>query len=113
ARLGAYASVPPEHAEARTWLGSCLLSLAELDDALAHLAAALRLEPEDPVRHWNLATGAKGAGRSGLAYLALVEYLRRARGKASARPPRLARPVRRRYRHALGPPQPDLRPRPA
>jgi tetratricopeptide (TPR) repeat protein len=109
--LGAYASVRPEDAEGRTWLGSCLLALAEVNDALAHLTAAVRLEPEDAVRRWNLAAAAKGAGRSGAAYLALVEYLRLARGKSSARRRRLARRFVRTYQRMIHDEHPGVAPR--
>ena len=109
--LHAYASVRPEDAEGRTWLGSCLLSLAEVDGALAHLAAAVRLAPEDAVRRWNLAAAAKGVGRSGLAYLALLAYLRLARGKGSARRQRLARRFITTYQRVIAAEHPGARAR--
>jgi tetratricopeptide (TPR) repeat protein len=109
--LHAYASVRPEDAEGRTWLGSCLLSLAEVDDALGHLSAAVRLEPEDAVRHWNLAVATKGVGRSGTAFFALLAYLRLARGKGSARRRRLARRFIGTYQRVIAIEHPGVRTR--
>jgi tetratricopeptide (TPR) repeat protein len=99
--LSAYVSVRPEDAEGRTWLGSCLLALAEVAPALAQLAAAARLEPEDPVRHWNLAAAAKGCGRSGAAYLALRDYLRLGAGRPATRRRRVALRFVRTYERVI------------
>jgi len=112
--LHAYATVRPEDAEGRTWLGSCLLALSDpnsVDAALDQLAAAVRLEPEDAVRRWNLAVAAKGAGRSGTAYLGILEYLRLARGKGGARRRRLARRFVRTYERLIANEHPGVAPR--
>jgi tetratricopeptide (TPR) repeat protein len=106
--LAAFARIRPEDAEARTWLGSCLLALAEVGPALAHLGAAVRLEPEDAVRRWNLAAAAKGCGRSGTAYLALRDYLRLARGRSPARRRRTARAFVRTYEQVIASEHPGV-----
>ncbi len=48
------------------------------NEALRHFAAAVRLEPDDPLRQWNLAAAAKRLGKPGACYLALTQFRRRA-----------------------------------
>lgn len=71
-----YVQAFPEDAEGRSLHGSCLLEAGKLDEALAELAAAARLEPDEPLHHWNLSHAAKKAGKLGACYLALADYLR-------------------------------------
>jgi tetratricopeptide (TPR) repeat protein len=109
--LAAFASVHPEDAEARTWIACALVALGEKDAALLHLRAAARLEPEDPVRHWNVASAARQAERHGLSYLALGEFLRRSRGKRTPARRRAAQRYRKLYEQMMAQEHPDARPR--
>jgi Flp pilus assembly protein TadD len=86
--FAAYVADRPEDAEGRSCLGLCLLELGEHEDALRELARAARLEPDEPLRHWNLAAAAREAGKPGTCYLALLDYTRagdRGRGSAARR----------------------------
>jgi tetratricopeptide (TPR) repeat protein len=85
--LAEYVEQRPDDAEGRSWLASCLLELSSgkptepgrnpmMEEALRHFASAARLEPEDPLRFWNLASAAKRAGKAGVCYLALLTYRR-------------------------------------
>ncbi|HKA86418.1 MAG TPA: tetratricopeptide repeat protein [Haliangiales bacterium] len=86
--FAAYVLDRPEDAEGRSCLGLCLLELGEHEEALRELARAARLEPDEPLRHWNLAAAAREAGKPGTCYLALRDYERsgdRGRGAAARR----------------------------
>src|SRR5262249_54150867 len=63
--FAAYVLDRPEDAEGRSCLGLCLLELGEHEEALRELARAARLEPDEPLRHWNLAAAAREAGKPG------------------------------------------------
>lgn len=84
-RILRLAGAIPHDAEARSLLGTSLLSLGKNEEALVEFHAAARLEPTLAERHWNLAHAAKQSGKPGACYLALADYLRahdRARGAA-------------------------------
>lgn len=109
--LAAFVAVHPEDAEALTWLANALMQLGDAAAALGHLRAAARLDPEDPVRHWNVSAAARQAGKLGTSYLALGEFLRRASfGRAPARR-RTALRYRRLYEQMVVSEHPDTRPR--
>jgi tetratricopeptide (TPR) repeat protein len=65
----------PERAELRSALGVCLLELEDPLAAIVHLEAAARLEPEEALHLWNVASAMKSADRVGGCYLALRRYL--------------------------------------
>jgi tetratricopeptide (TPR) repeat protein len=52
-----------------------LLELKETDPAIDQLSQAVRLDPEQALHRWNLASAAKQADRMGGCYLALRDYL--------------------------------------
>jgi Flp pilus assembly protein TadD len=109
--LAAYVSVEPQDGEARTWLAGALLALGDREAALAHLTSAARLEPEDPLRHFNVAAAARQVGRAGAAYLALGQFLLRSRsGRAPARR-RAALRFRRKYEQMIAREHPGARAR--
>jgi tetratricopeptide (TPR) repeat protein len=74
-RLERFVARHPEHAEGQSALGVCLLQLNETDVAIEHLSQAVRLDPEQALHRWNLASAAKQADRMGGCYLALRDYL--------------------------------------
>jgi Flp pilus assembly protein TadD len=74
-RLARFVRAHPEHAEAQSALGVCLLELGCHDEAAEHLREAARLEPAEALHRWNLAAVGKAAERMGGAYLALRDYL--------------------------------------
>ena len=74
-RLERFVAKVPDNAEGRSALGVCLLELDEIDAAINQLAEAIRLEPDEALHRWNLASAAKQAERMGGGYLALRDYL--------------------------------------
>jgi tetratricopeptide (TPR) repeat protein len=74
-RLERFVARHPDHAEGRSALGVCLLELNETQPAMEQLSQAARLDPEQALHRWNLASAAKQADRMGGCYLALREYL--------------------------------------
>ena len=74
-RLERFVARHPDHAEGRSALGVCLLELNETDLALDQLSQAVRLDPQQALHRWNLASAAKQADRMGGCYLALRDYL--------------------------------------
>jgi len=109
--LGAFVAVVPEDAEARTWLSCALMALQQPAAALPHLRAAVRLEPEDPVRWWNLAAAARQADKHGASYLALGDFLRRVRGRRTPARRRAALRYRRLYEQMVAREHPGVRAR--
>src|SRR5262249_37300261 len=90
--FAAYVRERPEDAEGRSCLGVCLLEMGKADDAIRELMRAARLEPDEPLRHWNVAAAARHARKPGTCYLALLDYARaRARGRGRAARARAAR----------------------
>jgi tetratricopeptide (TPR) repeat protein len=74
-RLERFVARNPDHPEGRSALGVCLLELKETDAAIEQLSEAVRLDPEQALHRWNLASSAKQADRMGGCYLALRDYL--------------------------------------
>ncbi|MBI4510868.1 MAG: hypothetical protein HY698_14645 [Deltaproteobacteria bacterium] len=70
-----YVSSHPRDANGHACLSSCLAALGRHDDAMAALAIAARLKPDEPIRQWELSQAAKRAGKLGACYLALTDYL--------------------------------------
>jgi tetratricopeptide (TPR) repeat protein len=74
-RLERFVARHPDAAEGHSALGVCLLELEELDLAIDHLTRAIRIEPQQSLHRWNLASATKEAERMGGCYLALRDYL--------------------------------------
>lgn len=48
-------AIDPEHADAHVWLGTGLLSLGQVDEAIAEIKEGIRLEPDNAQAHQSLA----------------------------------------------------------
>ncbi len=65
----------PDQAEGWAQLGLCQLHDGDLFAACLNLGRAARLDPDNPLHHWNLGAATHRAGRLGGCYLALSAYL--------------------------------------
>jgi tetratricopeptide (TPR) repeat protein len=48
-------AIDPEHADAHVWLGTALLGLGQVDEAIAEIREGIRLEPDNAQAHQSLA----------------------------------------------------------